>query len=226
MLAGARSRAVAGMNPHGHKEPLMKRKAANAKQINELLYQALETEIGGLTVYETAVSCAVNEDLKKEWKEYLEETRTHQRVLLTVFEQLGLDPAQQTPGREVVRHLGESLVKAMKMAINAGDPDAAQLVATECVVLAETKDHSNWSLIGLLADQHSGKEAAILKQAYDAVALDEEHHLYHTQGWSRELWVESLGLPAVLPPPEEVKQVKSAIGASRAEQARGEMLKH
>lgn len=204
----------------------MKHKAGNAQQINELLYQALETEIGGLSVYETAVSCAINDDLKKEWKEYLEETRTHHRVLLTVFEQLGLDPEMQTPGREVVRHLGESLVKAMKMAVSAGDRDAAQLVATECVVLAETKDHANWSLIGVIADQHTGKEAKILKQAYDAVATDEDHHLYHTQGWSRELWIESLGFPAVLPPPEEVKQVESAIGASRAEQARDKMLKH
>ncbi|EJO32536.1 hypothetical protein [Achromobacter marplatensis] len=204
----------------------MKHKAGNAQQIHELLYQALETEIGGLSVYETAVSCAINDDLKKEWKEYLEETRTHHRVLLTVFEQLGLDPETQTPGREVVRHLGESLVKAMKMAVSAGDPDAAQLVATECVVLAETKDHANWSLIGVIADQHTGKEAKILKQAYDAVATDEDHHLYHTQGWSRELWIESLGFPAVLPPPEEVKQVESAIGASRAEQSRDKMLKH
>ncbi|MFY0476323.1 hypothetical protein [Achromobacter marplatensis] len=204
----------------------MKRNAGNTKQINELLYQALETEIGGLSVYETAVSCAINEDLKKEWKEYLEETRTHHRVLLTVFEQLGLDPETQSPGRAVVRHLGESLVKAMKMAISEGDPGAAQLVATECVVLAETKDHANWSLIGLIADQDSGREGKILKQAYDAVATDEDHHLYHTQGWSRELWVESLGFPAVLPPPEEVKQVESAIGASRAEQARDKMLKH
>ena len=204
----------------------MKHKAGNAQQIHELLYQALETEIGGLSVYETAVSCAINDDLKKEWKEYLEETRTHHRVLLTVFEQLGLDPETQTPGREVVRHLGESLVKAMKMAVSAGDPDAAQLVATECVVLAETKDHANWSLIGVIADQHTGKEAKILKHAYDAVATDEDHHLYHTQGWSRELWIESLGFPAVLPPPEEVKQVESAIGASRAEQSRDKMLKH
>jgi hypothetical protein len=192
----------------------MKRKAANASQIEELLYQALETEIGGLAVYETAVSCAVNEDLKKEWLGYLEETRTHRRVLLTVFEQLRLDPQAQ------------ALVKAMKMAISAGDPDAAQLVATECVVLAETKDHANWSLIGVIAEQHSGDEAKVLKQAYDAVATDEDHHLYHTQGWSRELWIQSLGLPAVLPPPEEVKQVETAIGASRAEQARGKMLSH
>ncbi len=204
----------------------MKRKAGNADQIKELLYQALETEIGGLAIYETAVTCAINEDLKKEWLSYLEETRTHRRVLLTVFEQLKLDPQAKSPGRDVVRHLGESLVKAMKMAISAGDPDAAQLVATECVVLAETKDHANWSLIGLIAEQQSGEQAKILKQAYDAVATDEDHHLYHTQGWSRELWIESLGFPAVLPPPEEVKKVETAIGASRAEQARDSMLTH
>ncbi|CAB3835633.1 hypothetical protein LMG26684_01305 [Achromobacter mucicolens] len=204
----------------------MKRKAGNADQIKELLYQSLETEIGGLAIYETAVSCAINEDLKKEWLGYLEETRTHRRVLLTVFEQLKLDPQAKSPGRDVVRHLGESLVKAMKMAISAGDPEAAQLVATECVVLAETKDHANWSLIGLIAEQQPGEQAKILKQAYDAVATDEDHHLYHTQGWSRELWIESLGFPAVLPPPEEVKKVETAIGASRAEQARDSMLTH
>lgn len=204
----------------------MKRKAGNADQIKELLYQALETEMGGLAIYETAVSCAINEDLKKEWLGYLEETRTHRRVLMTVFEQLKLDPQAKSPGRDVVRHLGESLVKAMKMAISAGDPEAAQLVATECVVLAETKDHANWSLIGLIAEQQSGEQAKILKRAYDAVATDEDHHLYHTQGWSRELWIESLGFPAVLPPPEEVKKVETAIGASRAEQARDSMLTH
>ncbi|MBO9331745.1 hypothetical protein GHR37_21600 [Achromobacter xylosoxidans] len=202
----------------------MKRKAGNAAQIEELLYQALETEIGGLKIYETAVTCAVNEDLKQEWLDYLEETRTHRRVLLTVFEQLGLDPERESPGREVVRHIGESLVKAMKMAIAAGDADAAQLVATECVVLAETKDHANWTLIGVIAEQHGGTEGKVLKQAYDAVVTDEEHHLYHTKGWSRELWIEALGYPAVLPPPEEVKQVESAIGASRAEQSRAKML--
>jgi hypothetical protein len=48
--------------------------------------------------------------------------------------------------------------------------------------------------------------------------------LYHTTGWARELWIESLGLPAVVPPPEEEKDVKTAIGAARAKQSRKEML--
>ena len=43
--------------------------------------------------------------------------------------------------------------------------------------------------------------------------------------WSRGLWIESLGLPAVLPPPEEEKEVKTAIGAARAKKARKDMLK-
>jgi hypothetical protein len=41
----------------------------------------------------------------------------------------------------------------MEMARGAGNPQAAQLVAAECVVEAETKDHMNWELIGLLAEE-------------------------------------------------------------------------
>jgi len=63
-----------------------------------------------------------------------------------------------------------------------------------------------------------------LQAAHGEVEDEEDEHLYHTTGWTRELWIESLGLPAVLPPPEEVKDVKTAIGASRAEQARAQML--
>ena len=36
-------------------------------QVHELLYQALETELGGIQVYQTALQCAVNADLKHEW---------------------------------------------------------------------------------------------------------------------------------------------------------------
>lgn len=194
-------------------------------QVEELLYQALETEQGGIRIYETAITCAINQDLRKEWEEYLDQTRTHEKVLLNVFDSLGLDPEMRSPGREVVGHIGKSLVIAMDMAKAAGDPAAAQLVACECVVLAETKDHQNWELIGHVAEKSSGPATQLLKQAHEAVEKDEDHHLYHTKGWGRELWIESLGLPSVLPPPEEVKQVETAIGASRAEQSRDEMLK-
>ena len=89
---------------------MAKKTGYDSAQVNELLYQALETELGGVQVYETALRCAVNEDLHKEWNEYLDQTRTHVKVLANVFETLGLDIDASTPGRMVVRHLGESLV--------------------------------------------------------------------------------------------------------------------
>jgi hypothetical protein len=196
----------------------------NRDQMQELLYQALETERGGIRIYEHAIECAVNDDLREEWTSYLEETRRHEQVLLEAFEQLGLDPETQTPGRQVVAHIGESLVTAMQMAREAGNPQAAELVAGECVVLAETKDHQNWELIGHIAKTGKGSDMEILQAAYDQVEQEEDHHLYHTTGWTRELWIESLGLPAVLPPPEEVRHVETKIGASRAEQSRKDML--
>ena len=196
----------------------------NDQQLNELLYQALETELGGVEVYTTAVRCAQNEDLKEEWEKYLEQTRNHVQIVQNVFNELGLDLEKETPGRQVVRHTGESLVKAMEMALKEGKPDAAQVVAAECVVLAETKDHLNWHLIGEAAKKAKADVAKVLKAAHEEVEDEEDEHLYHTQGWARELWIESLGMKAVLPPPEEEKKVKTAIGAARAQHARQDML--
>jgi hypothetical protein len=62
-----------------------------------------------------------------------------------------------------------------------------------------------------------------LKAALEEVEEQEDEHLYHTAGWGRELWIQSLGIPAVLPPPEEQKDVKTAIGAARAIHARADM---
>jgi rubrerythrin len=197
---------------------------ANKEQLHELLYQALETELGGEKVYETALRCALDESLKEEWGKYHKETRTHQAVLRQVLGDLGLDPDAKTPGREVVAHLGSSLVKAMDMAQNSGNKEAAQLVAGECVVLAETKDHMNWELIKLASEKIQGKERDILAKASQKVEHEEDHHLYHSRGFTRELWLKGLGFPAVLPPPEETKHVASAIGASRAEHSRDQML--
>jgi rubrerythrin len=190
------------------------------EQMHELLLQSLEHEMGGIEVYETAIECAINEDLHEEFTKYLEETRHHEQVLREVFETLGLDPEQETPGREIVRSLGKALVQAMKKAKAGGNPEAAQLVACECVVLAETKDHLDWDLIGECAKKLTGDKGKALKEAYEEVEDQEDEHLYHSRGWCRELWIDSLGMKAVLPPPEERKHVKTAIGAARAEQER------
>ena len=193
------------------------------EQVRELLYQSLETELGGVQIYTTALRCVENDDLKEEWEKYLEQTKNHVTIVEDILTKLDLDPNEETPGRKVVRTIGEALVEAMEMALAEGKPGAAQLVACEAVVSAETKDHQNWHLIGEVVKNVKGDVAKLLKEAHDQVEDEEDEHLYHTKGWARELWIQSLGMKAVLPPPEEVKDVDTAIGAARAEQARTKM---
>lgn len=189
------------------------------KQLKELLLQSLEHEMGGVKIYETALKCAQNEDLKEEWQKYHEETERHVDILRDVCLQMNLDPEEQTPGREITRDKGMALVAAMETALRE-DKQAAECVACESVLIAELVDHGNWQLIGEVARHLEGAEAKALKQAYQEVEGQEDEHFYHTKGWMRELSLEALGLKAVLPPPEEKKKVKSAMDQAKVEQAR------
>ena len=193
------------------------------QQLHELLIQSLEHERGGKLVYEAALEVVQTDELRAEFEKYLEQTEKHISVLENVFEAFGLDTDTKTPGRKIIHDLGAALVSAIKQAKKAGDPCAAELVACECVVLAEFKDHLDWELLKECAPELSAEESRALQEAVDQVEDEEDEHLYHSKGWCRELWMQSLGLKAVLPPPEERKNVRTAIGAARAEQQRENM---
>src|SRR5687767_1732483 len=64
----------------------------NTKMVQELICQALETEVGGVQIYQTALRCAKNEELKTEWEKYLDETQNHERILREVCAKIALDP--------------------------------------------------------------------------------------------------------------------------------------
>ena|SRR6202035_1188223 len=192
--------------------------------VHELLYQALETELAGVRIYEAALRCVQNEEMREEWETYHAQTQRHVELATGVLEAFGLDPGKRTAGREVVNHIGSSLVEAMNKALAAGSPTSAELVAAECVTLAETKDHLNWELLSQVAGLAKGATKSALDAAIEEIEEQEDEHLYHSTGWARELWLQALGLPAVLPPPEEQKDVKTAIGAARAKQGRDKLI--
>ena len=209
---------------HGPRKNASKNSKREAPQplppLTDLLYQALETELGGVEVYRTALQCVQNDDLRTEWEEYLAQTEEHVRLVQELFETFELDPNRDTPGRQVVRTIGKSLVKAMQLAHGSTTPEGAEIVAAECVVLAETKDHANWSLLGKAAAGLTGPKRNALTKVQEQIEDDEDEHLYHTTGWARELWTKALGMKAELPPPEEKKKVKSALAAAKAKGAR------
>lgn len=192
----------------------------NRNQVDELLCEAIETERGGIKIYETALGCAQNGDLRKEWEKYLGETRRHESILKDICTEFGVNTERETSGRKIVRSLAETLIKGMQVALGSGVKGQAEIVAAEAIATAELKDHLNWELIGQVASKMEGSDGAILKKAYDEVEDQEDRHFYHAKGWARELWAQSLGVPAVLPPPEDKMHVKSGLGAAAAQSGR------
>ena len=192
-------------------------------QLQELLYQALETELGGVQIYESALRCVKDEELRTEWERYLAQTTHHVELVEQLIRDFDLDSATETRGRTEVRYIGNSLVNAMEASLEEGLGEATELLAAECVTLAETKDHLNWELLGEASRAMSGLRGKALKAVVQEVEQEEDEHLYHSARWTRELWLDALGIRAVLPPPEERKNVRTAIGPARAKQSRSSM---
>lgn len=180
------------------------------EQLENLLCEAIETEMGGVKIYEAALECAENEELRDEWEEYRDQTQEHIEILRKACEQLGIDTEQETAGRKIVRATSEALLKNMKMAKDTEDSTLAQIVAAEAIALAESKDHLNWQIVGLIAKEaeKGDRIGDVLQDAYDEVYEQEEEHVFHNQGWARELWAQALGMEAVFPPPEEKLGIK------------------
>ena len=163
------------------------------KQTKDLLYQALETEMGGVEVYRTALLCARRDELKEEWARFLGQTERHVAIVREVFDRLGLDPQATTPGRQIVRDKARGLVSAMQRALKDA-PQSAQIVAAESVVDAETKDRSNWELLAALSGKATGDARTALVDACEQVAQEEDEHLSSARAWSRRLWFDAIGV--------------------------------
>ena len=184
------------------------------KTIKGLVLQALETELCGVALYIAALRCAVQPELRAEWNRNLQHTQAHVVRLKQACAALGIDTSTDTPGRKVVRLLGEALGEAIELARRTADAKGAQVVAAECLQLAATKNHLNWEMIGELSRQLSGREQQVLAAAFAATEDEEEMHLQGGRSWLRELWLDALGMPAMLPPHDAEKDVTIAIGGA------------
>src|ERR1700710_1853377 len=100
----------------------------NQTQLKELLLQSLVHEKGGVLVYKTALEAVLNDDLREEWRKYLEQTEKHVGILANTCQVLGIDPGEMTPTCQIVHNQGKALVISIKTALAANNPIAAQLV--------------------------------------------------------------------------------------------------
>src|SRR5690349_6637713 len=99
-----------------------------SRHMKDLILQALEHEQSSELVYDAALECVLNEDLEHEWEDCLERTERHIELLTDACDALDLDPEEMTASRRIAQHSGNALVLAIKMAVDARDRDAAELV--------------------------------------------------------------------------------------------------
>jgi rubrerythrin len=191
----------------------------NTEAVEELLLQSLEHELGGEKIYETALRCVCNAELKKAWETFLGDTREHAAKLRGICVAMQIDPETETPGRAVVRYIGQALERAMQMALAAGDLHLAERVAAECVVLAETKDHLDWEMLDQCGKYLNGSPGGkALREAAAQIEHQENDHLYRTRGFCRELWSQSLGMQMILPLAEQVREAAGTQDDRRTQQ--------
>jgi len=115
--------------------------------MQDVMLQTLEYERGRIEVYEAALGCAVADELRREWKRNLAQSRCQERMFCDACQVMALDPDEACEARDHVRQVAALLVDAINRAASKGDAELAERIACKCVLLAETTDYLDWGLL-------------------------------------------------------------------------------
>jgi len=158
----------------------------------DLLSEFLAVEEGGQKLYEKALELVFDSEVKTKFREFLKQTMTHQKILTEIISNLDGNPNSQSHTHKIATQKAEALLRTM------GDPglsrDQNQLNAMENIVLAETKDHADWELLGKITRQTTDNGLReVLSPAAKTVEQEEDEHLNWTRKKLGELQMAALG---------------------------------
>jgi rubrerythrin len=163
----------------------------NKSTLMDVLSEFLAVEMGGQKLYEKALTLISDSEVKTKFHEFLRQTMKHQKVLTDVINKLGGNTRAQSAGAKVATEKAQALLRSMDS--NGLAKDQAELNAIENIVLAETKDHADWELIGKIARQsNDDRLREVLGAAASEVEQEEDEHLNWTQKRLGELQMEAL----------------------------------
>lgn len=133
------------------------------------LSEFLMVEQGGLELYRVAASRAANPELRAKYDEFGRETAHHRQVLVRLIERLGGDPSYVSPTARVAQFKAAKLLES-SMVVDGLNEQEIELSDLENVLLAETKDHADWSLLHEMADKAGESGVAGAAQKVGSVA--------------------------------------------------------
>jgi rubrerythrin len=146
-------------------------------ELMDKLSECLTVERGGVKLYEAALKLVRNREVKDKFREFHKQTMRHEEILTHIITKLGGKPA----GAKLAEAKANALLKTMTD--NKGkSPAEAELNAIENIVIAETKDHADWELLGHIAHRsEDSRLSQLLKPAVAEVEDQEDEHLHWTQ---------------------------------------------
>ena len=146
------------------------------------LSEFLMVEQGGLQLYRVAAGRALDPELRARYEEFGRQTEQHRAVLLRLIMRLGGDPNYVSPTARLAQVKADSLLES---ALKVDGLSAEEIAVNdiENVLLAETKDNSDWKLMRLLAEQCD--DAAMREAMMEAVGqVEAEEDTHYT--WALE----------------------------------------
>ena len=156
-------------------------------ELMDKLSEFLTVEHGGVELYATAIKIVRNREVKDKFREFHKQTMRHVEILTGIIEKLGGKPTYKSVGAKLAEAKAKALLKTMTDG-KAKTPAEAELNAIENIVIAETKDHADWELLGHIAHRsEDSKLSQLLKPAVAEVEDQEDEHLHWTQKKMAEL---------------------------------------
>lgn len=157
----------------------------NGPFMADLLSSFLMHEQCGLHLYRTAISVTVDPRLREKYKEFGAETEEHIRIFEELITACGGQPGYVSPAARLTEGLDSKIHEAAILLPDGADEAALELAILEAVILAETKCHSDWSLIQkFAAELPEGDARTAFRAAVDRVEEQEDEHIR----WARETW--------------------------------------
>jgi rubrerythrin len=163
----------------------------NMRTLHEVLSEFLAVEVGGQKLYERALELVTDTEVRSKFREYHRQTVRHQKTLIDVIRKLNGNPQMPSAKAKVAAAKAQALLKTMGR--SGLSKDEAQLNAIENIVLAETKDHADWELLGKIVRQTTDSHLReVLRPAVHTVEQEEDEHLNWTRKKLGELQMASL----------------------------------
>jgi hypothetical protein len=125
-----------------------------------------------------------NPVLKQQYTHFEHHTVEHVEVLETLISRLGGDPGYVSPSARATEKAGLNLVESTFLLGGSVDLLTQELVMLDAVLLAEAKDHANWSGLSQLVDvMPEGEVRDAVREAAERVEPEEDEHI----AWAQDM---------------------------------------